>query len=268
MKHTEKLLKIMADLRHPERGCPWDLEQDYKSIAPYTLEEAYEVADAINRNDVQGLKEELGDLLLQVVFLSQIAKEKDDFVFEDVAESIAEKLVRRHPHVFGGQDGEIKTSDEQTESWEKIKAEERKLKAVVKEEQHSVLDDVPLNLPSLLRGSKLQKRASKVGFDWENLTDIFDKLHEEMLELQEAIVAGKQDAIEDEMGDVLFTMVNIANHLKVNPETALRRTNEKFERRFRYVEEKTLASGKRMQDSTLEEMDYFWNQAKKLESAK
>ena len=259
LKQTQRLLSIMAQLRDKHHGCPWDIEQDFGSIAPYTIEEAYEVADAIRNKDMAGLKDELGDLLLQVVFHAQMGKEEGLFDFEQVAEAICDKMEQRHPHVFG--DAAIATADAQTASWEAIKAEERKKKA-----KGSVLDDVPLALPALLRAEKLQKRAARVGFDWPTLRPVFTKLYEELTELQDALDEGaKPDRLADELGDLLFVIANIARHCKVDPEDALRGTNHKFEQRFHYIEKTLAAQGKQLTDATLEEMDALWNEAKRKE---
>ena len=238
----------MARLRDPKDGCPWDVEQNFSTIAPYTLEEAYEVADAIERGDMADLKEELGDLLLQVVFHAQMAKEAGLFDFEDIAKGINDKMVSRHPHVFGEQTG-INSADDQIDNWETIKAAEKQAKGHV-----SVLDDIPTNFPALLRAQKLGKKASKIGFDWPDLPPVFDKVNEEMSELKEAIADDSN--IEEELGDLLFAIVNVARHVKVNPETALRKANAKFEQRFRAIEPDITG------DSTLEEMEKLWVKAK------
>lgn len=257
----ETLLDIMARLRDPQDGCPWDVEQDFASIAPYTIEEAYEVADAIERGDMDDLKDELGDLLLQVVFHAQMAKEERLFDFSDVVRAICEKMIRRHPHVFG--DEEQRSAGSVKGRWEKIKAEEKAAKGA---KQASILDDVPLSLPALVRAIKLQNRAARVGFDWPDISQVIDKLNEEMLELSaELAKGGDADRLEDEMGDLLFVYANLARHLNVDPEAALRRANAKFRRRFGRIEEKLAAAGKRPEDSTLEEMDAFWNEAKREE---
>lgn len=254
------LLTIMAQLRDKETGCPWDIEQNFATIAPYTLEEAYEVADAIAEGDMENLKEELGDLLLQVVFHSQMAKEEGLFTFEDVTQAISEKLIRRHPHVFG--DKERGNADSVIRNWDAIKAEEKK----DKQKKKGILSDVPRALPALTRAEKLQKKAAKVGFDWATLEPIFDKLQEEVGELKEAIEIGTSPAhITEEMGDLLFVCANLARKLDVQPEEALRGANTKFERRFRFIEEQLLAQGRNPDNSTLEEMDALWDEAKKLE---
>ncbi|MCD6035484.1 MAG: MazG family protein [Rickettsiales bacterium] len=266
MKNTTQLLEIMAQLRDKEKGCPWDIEQDFVSIAPHTLEEAYEVADAIARGDMQALKEELGDLLFQVVFLSRIAEESGLFDFEAVAASMSEKLIRRHPHIFADATM-VRTADEQTERWEAIKAEERKGKSEESGKAQSVLDDVPFNLPALLRASKLQKRASRVGFDWEKTEHILDKIEEEIQELRVEMAGNQPKNIEEELGDVLFSCVNLANRIGSNAESALRSTNAKFERRFRYIEQSIATQGGTLETSSLEAMDALWNEAKRLEKS-
>lgn len=254
----ETLLEIMARLRDPDEGCPWDLEQDFASIAPYTIEEAYEVADAIERGDMDELKDELGDLLLQVVFHAQMAKEEGRFDFSDVVRAICEKMTRRHPHVFG--DEEQRNAGAVKGRWEEIKAEEKAAKGAT---AASILDDVPLALPALARAIKLQNRAARVGFDWPDTSLVIDKLNEEMLELSaEVAKGGDPDRLEDEMGDLLFVYANLARHMKVDPEAALRRANAKFRRRFGRIEEKLAAAGKRPEESSLEEMDALWNEAK------
>lgn len=229
----DRLIDIMARLRDPETGCAWDVAQDFSTIAPYTIEEAYEVADAIQRDDMVELKEELGDLLFQVVFHSQMAKEAGTFQIADVIEAINSKMVRRHPHVFGAAD--TRTADQQVAAWEVIKAEERAAKGEHGAEE-SALDGVALALPALLRAEKLQKRAARVGFDWTDPAPIFDKLQEETDEVRDAISSGDPDRIEDELGDLLFVAANLSRRLSVDPEQALRRANAKFERRFRAME--------------------------------
>jgi tetrapyrrole methylase family protein/MazG family protein/ATP diphosphatase len=254
----ERLLAIMARLRDPERGCPWDKEQTYASIAPYTIEEAYEVADAIQRGDISDLKDELGDLLLQVVFQSRIAEERGDFTFDAVAEAICEKMVRRHPHVFA--DESYDSVEAQTESWEAIKAAERKAKAA-----GGVLDDVPPGLPALARAVKLTKRAGRVGFDWPDAAAVLEKMREEVLELEAEIAAGDKEAAREELGDLLFVCANLARKLGVDPEDALRGANAKFTRRFRYIEAALDADGRGPTQSTLEEMEGLWTRAKLAE---
>lgn len=263
---VERLLAVMARLRDPDGGCPWDIEQTFETIAPYTIEEAYEVADAIARGDMADLKEELGDLLLQVVYHSQIAAEAPDaaqrFIFEDVAAAIADKMIRRHPHVFG--DATVESAAAQTRAWEEVKAEERRLKG--KAERESLLDDVPLALPALTRAEKLQKRAARGGFDWPEISQVLAKIEEELGELQAELAAGAgSDRLEDELGDVLFTVANLARHLKIDPEEALRRTNRKFELRFRSIEQALEKDGRSMPDTPLDELETLWQAAKGVE---
>jgi len=255
-----RLLAVMAWLRDRQHGCPWDIDQTFRTIAPYTIEEAYEVADAIDRNDMPALKEELGDLLLQVVYHSQMASEAGAFRFEDVAAAIADKMVDRHPHVFG--DLKIADADAQTISWEARKAAERAKK--VGAEPLGALDGVARALPALLRAEKIQRRAARVGFDWKTIGPVIDKIEEELDELRGEIEAGKLDQarVTDELGDVLFAVANLARHCKVDPETALRSTNDKFERRFRYVEKQLAAQGRKPAEATLEEMEALWQEAK------
>ncbi len=259
-KAMARLLEIMAQLRDPQSGCPWDLEQTFASIAPYTLEEAYEVVDAIERGDLSDLREELGDLLLQVVFHSRMAQEKGAFDFDDVANAISDKMIRRHPHVFG--DAQYGDSDRKDAVWEGLKAQERAAKGA---DRAGVLDDVPAALPALLRAAKLTKRAARVGFDWPDFTFVFDKLREEMAELEVEIAAGELDKARAEFGDVLFVCANLARKLDIDPEDALRRSNAKFIRRFGFIERELAARGKRPEQSTLAEMDALWDEAKALE---
>jgi ATP diphosphatase len=263
----DRLIEIMARLRDPETGCPWDQEQSFKTIAPYTVEEAYEVADAIERGDMAALEEELGDLLFQVVFYAQMGAEAGLFDFDRVAERVADKMVRRHPHVFGA--ARVETAAEQTRAWEEHKAAERRARKAG-EERHSVLDGVPLGLAALTRSEKLQKRAARVGFDWPEAVQVLDKIEEEIAELKAELgAAGAQGPpaarIEDEMGDLLFGLVNLARHLDCDPEQALRATNAKFERRFRHIEEALAETGRRPEDASLEEMEALWQEAKRAE---
>lgn len=257
----ERLLSVMAWLRDRQHGCPWDIDQTFRTIAPYTIEEAYEVADAIERDDMPALKEELGDLLLQVVYHSQMASETGAFRFDDVAAAIADKMVDRHPHVFG--DLKIADADAQTVSWEARKAAERAKKAVGTEPT-GALDGVARALPALLRAEKIQKRAARVGFDWTTIGPVIDKIEEELGELRAELDAAKTDSarIADELGDVLFAVANLARHCKVDPEAALRSTNDKFEKRFRYVEAKLATQGRKPVEATLEEMETLWQEAK------
>ncbi len=258
----ETLLEIMARLRNPDGGCPWDLEQTFKTIAPYTIEEAYEVADAIEQDNPDAIKDELGDLLFQVVFHAQMASEAGQFTFDDVAGAISEKMIRRHPHVFA--DADERSADAQTFAWEEQKAAERKAKG----KDASVLDDVPTGLPALTRAVKLQKRTARVGFDWSEAAPIFEKLNEEVGELKHEMANGADPArLEDEMGDVLFVVANLCRHLKVDPEAALRSTNTKFDRRFRQVEQRLVQSGTSAEDADLDEMEALWQQIKKEEHA-
>jgi len=257
----ERLLAVMAWLRDRQHGCPWDIDQTFRTIAPYTIEEAYEVADAIERDDMPGLKEELGDLLLQVVYHSQMASETGAFRFSDVAAAIADKMVDRHPHVFG--DLRIADADAQTISWEARKAAERAKKAGAVEPA-GALDGVARALPALLRAEKIQKRAARVGFDWTTIGPVIDKIEEELGELRAELGAGKTDParITDELGDVLFAVANLARHCRVDPEAALRSTNDKFEKRFRYVEARLAAQGRKPAEATLDEMEALWQEAK------
>lgn len=263
----ERLLNVMARLRDPESGCPWDIEQTFETIAPYTIEEAYEVADAVARADMKDLREELGDLLLQVVYHSQMAAERADregsFTFETVATGIADKMIRRHPHVFG--DTSVENAEAQSKAWEDVKAEERRLKG--KAEADSLLDNVPLALPALTRAEKLQKRAARGGFDWPETAQVFDKIQEELSELKAEMNQGAStDRLEDELGDVLLTVVNLARHLKLDPEAALRRTNRKFERRFRAIEQALHRDSRIMNGTPLDELEKLWQAAKGAEN--
>lgn len=259
LPQMQQLLAVMAKLRNPKGGCPWDLEQNYATIAPYTIEEAYEVADAIAQNDMGALKEELGDLLLQVVFHAQMASEEKLFTFEDVAAAINAKMIRRHPHVFGDED--IKTADAQTANWESIKAEERK----GKKQDASVLADVPAALPALMRAQKLQSRAARVGFDWPDVTGVIAKIREELDEVEQAVASKNEKHIAEELGDLLFAVVNLARFTGGDAETSLRDANSKFTRRFRSIEEALAAKGRQMQDASLDEMEALWNEAKQKE---
>lgn len=256
----DRLLKIMAALRTPETGCPWDLEQSFATIAPYTIEEAYEVADAIAQGNLVSLKEELGDLLFQVVFHARMAEEQGAFDFNDVVQGLSDKMEARHPHVFGTH--AIETAEQQTQNWEVMKAKER---AAKRADDPSLLADIPLALPALMRAEKLTKRAARVGFDWPSLNEVFEKLTEEIGETQEAIAEGDQAHIEEEIGDVLFVLANLARKAKIDPEVALRSANAKFERRFRWIEEALQRDGKTPETSSLEEMDGLWNLAKRHE---
>lgn len=256
LQPMQRLIEVMRRLRSPEGGCPWDLEQTFRTIAPYTIEEAHEVADAIERNDMQDLRSELGDLLFQVVFHAQLANEIDAFDFEQVAESISDKLIRRHPHVFG--DHADLDADAQTDLWETIKAEERKSAGAT-----SHLDDVPGALPALSRAVKLQKRAARAGFDWPDARPIIDKAREELAELEQELLAADEDRLEDELGDVLFVVANIARKLKLDPDAALRRANYKFEQRFRGMESLAERQNCRIEDFPLAEQEALWQQVKR-----
>jgi len=262
----------MAQLRDPETGCPWDIKQTFASIAPYTVEEAYEVQDAIARDDLLDLKEELGDLLLQVVYHAQMASEAGAFDFDDVASGIVDKMVRRHPHVFG-------TSEERARGaepgfWERLKDQEREAKAearakagTARETAPSLLDDVPPALPSLTRAVKLQNKAARVGFDWPSLAPVFEKMREELAELEDAVATEKLERQQEEFGDLLFVVANVARHLKIDPEAALAGANAKFVRRFQSIERGLAAEGRSPSNATLEEMDAHWDKAKAAERA-
>ncbi len=270
MYQLNDLLHLMARLRDPQHGCPWDLQQNYASIVPHTLEEAYEVADAIENGDFDHLPGELGDLLFQVVYYSQLAKEEGRFDFSTVIDAITRKLIRRHPHVFPDGDlygsPELPRLDEAAikQRWEEIKAEERAEKAAAPE-QLSLLDDVPSALPALSRAAKLQKRAAQVGFDWPEALPVVDKVREELGEVLEAMSENDPKAIAEELGDLLFVVVNLARHLKVDPENALRAANGKFERRFRFIEQALREAGRPIESCDLEALDALWGAAKKAE---
>lgn len=259
LAQLDRIIDIMRRLRDPETGCPWDVEQDFSTIAPYTIEEAYEVADAVQREDTDDIRDELGDLLLQVIFQSRIAEEAGLFTLADVARSISDKMIDRHPHVFGDEDRP--QIEEQSGRWEAIKAAER-----AKRGKTGVLDDIAAGLPPMLRALKLQKRAARVGFDWTRMDDIIDKLHEETAELRSEVARDKvdQDRVIDEVGDVLFVAVNLARRAGVNPETALMGCNSKFEQRFRYIEKESEKNGNSIHDLTLDEMESLWQEAKSV----
>jgi MazG family protein len=255
MASIDRLLEIMSRLRDRERGCPWDLQQSFATIAPYTIEEAYEVADAIERNDLHALRDELGDLLFQVVFHSQMAREQGAFDFDAVAAAICDKMERRHPHVFG--DATIESAEAQTIAWEEQKRRERAAKHT------SVLADVPVSLPALTRANKLGKRAAQVGFEWPDVSGALAKVQEEIHELQDEVAQGAdRAAIAAELGDVLFCIVNVCRYLDVDPEAALRATNAKFERRFGYVEARLREQGRTPEQASLDEMDALWDEGK------
>jgi MazG family protein len=256
MDNINKLLEVMKKLRDPDQGCPWDVEQSFATIAPYTIEEAYEVADAIDREDVDDLRDELGDLLLQVVFHAQIAAEAGHFDFSDVAAGIAEKMIRRHPHVFGS--ASEREAGKVEGSWEEIKERERSAG-----DDASELAGIARALPALKRAQKLGKRAGRVGFDWPDRQGVHAKIQEELVELEKAAGARDATGIEEEFGDMLFAVVNLARHLEVDPERALRGANRKFERRFRDMETAIAGNGKRIKDFSLEALDQEWRAAKK-----
>jgi ATP diphosphatase len=264
-KSIADLLAVMAALRTPGTGCPWDLEQTFRTIAPYTIEEAYEVADAIERGDMADLKDELGDLLLQVVYHARIAQEQQAFAFGDVADAITAKMIRRHPHVFGSE--AERAAGAAPGFWERIKTAERAEASLADgASEPSILDGVPDGLPALTRALKLQSKAARVGFDWPSLGPVFDKLKEELGELEEVLVGGEtapdRTKIEEEFGDLLFVVANVARHLKVDPEAALRAANHKFTRRFHAIERKLAEDGRAPAQSTLAEMDQLWDEAK------
>ena len=266
-----RLLEIMAALRTPVSGCPWDLEQDFASIAPYTLEEAYEVVDAIERGDLADLKDELGDLLLQVVFHARMAEEQGAFAFPDVVAAITRKLVRRHPHVFG--DTRNLSPEEVKNLWDEIKREEKAERRGARDamglpadaHEAGFLGGIPTALPALTRAQKLTAKAAKVGFDWPDAMQVIDKIHEELEEVKEASSSGERDRIEDEIGDLLFSVTNLARHFGIDPERALRRTNAKFERRFTSVEQALGSQGRSLNEASLDEMEKLWVAAKPAE---
>jgi ATP diphosphatase len=267
-KDISRLIEIMAALRTPVTGCPWDVEQTFETIAPYTIEEAYEVADAIARGDLGDLREELGDLLLQVVYHARMAEEENAFTFGDVVEAITTKMIRRHPHVFG--DDKARGAGMAKGMWDRIKAEEkaerrqRRIAQGLDPEDHGkgFLDGVPVALPALTRALKLQEKAAKVGFDWKEAEPILDKIEEEIGELRAAMASGDNAAVKDEFGDLLFAVVNFGRHLKVDSEAALSGTNEKFRSRFHHVEQALQAEGKSLDSASLEEMEALWQRAK------
>src|SRR5688572_8299003 len=260
----DRLLGLMARLRDPNGGCPWDLEQTFATIAPHTIEEAYEVAEAIERGDMAALKDELGDLLFQTVFYAQMAKERGAFDFDAIAEAITEKMIRRHPHVFGT--ASIESAEAQTHAWEAQKAEERRAQAAAEGRSPSVLDGVTGGLPALTRAVKLQKRAARVGFDWRAAEEVLAKIEEELAEVRAELSAGAgRDRLASELGDLLFAVVNLARHLELDPETALRHANAKYERRFRAVEERLAASDRPVGQASLDEMERAWTAVKQSE---
>lgn len=254
----QDFVRLIAKLRDPNGGCPWDLKQNYRSMIPCLLEESYEVIEAIEQNNPQDLKEELGDLLLQVVFFSQLAAEEQKFTFDDVVNNVAEKIIRRHPHVFG--EKSAGNEQEALQNWNAMKAEENKDKG-----HTSILDNIPHAFPALMRAEKLQKRCAKVGFDWQNIEPVIAKIEEELSELKQEINRPHlvQAQVEEELGDLLFTVVNLSRHLKCQPEESLRKANHKFERRFRAVEMKLKQQNKTVEQSSLVEMDMLWDEVKK-----
>ncbi|MFC4625582.1 nucleoside triphosphate pyrophosphohydrolase [Daeguia caeni] len=267
-RNIEGLLEIMAALRDPQTGCPWDVEQNFRSIAQYTLEETYEVIDAIERDDMDDLRQELGDMLLQVVFHSRMAEEQGSFSFADVVEAITTKMIRRHPHVFG--DEEARAAGMAKGAWNRIKAEEkaeraarRKALGLAEHGKQGFLDEIPSSFPALTRALKLQQQAAKVGFDWSEATPILDKIAEETGELKAAMTEGKKADIAEEYGDLLFAMVNLGRHLDLDAETALRAANNKFQRRFHFIEEKLKERGRSLEQASLDEMEAIWLEAKK-----
>lgn len=262
-KTFDELVSVMARLRAPG-GCPWDREQTYASLAQYLLEESYETFDAIQEADETGdttnLREELGDILLQVVFHAAIGAEKGDFTIDEVVRGVTEKLVLRHPHVFG--DAELKTAGDVLDNWDELKKAQRLASGKEEKTKDSILDDVPVHFPALLEALKLTKKAAKVGFDWENAGQIFDKIHEEIEELKTAVEAKNADEIGEEIGDLLFSVVNLARRFEIEPETALKKTNRKFRRRFAFIEKNLAGRGQTLEEATLSEMDELWNKAK------
>ena len=259
----DELVAVMERLRGPG-GCPWDHEQTYASLAQYLLEEAYETFDAIQEADVTGdttnLREELGDLLLQVIFHATIGKERDEFTIDDVAAGVTQKLILRHPHVFG--DANFARAEDVLDNWDQLKADERKASGKVEKVRESILEEVPVHFPALLEGLKLTKKAAKVGFDWENAGQIFAKLDEEAAELKSAIERGEKEEIDEEIGDMLFVVMNLARHLDVEPETALKKTNRKFRQRFKFIEDAFKRGDRSLGEASLIEMDELWNRAK------
>ena len=268
-RDISRLIEIMAALRTPVTGCPWDLEQSFATIAPYTIEEAYEVTDAIARNDLDDLREELGDLLLQVVYHARLAEEQGAFAFGDVVQEITAKMIRRHPHVFPDKDGHVTRPTKGT--WDRIKAEEKAARAArrpAEDANHaSLLSGIKAGQPALVRAMELQRKAATVGFDWNDPRAVLQKIREEADEIERALDKGHADELADETGDLMFALVNLARHAKVDPEMALRGTNTKFERRFSYIERALAAEGRTLEEATLDQMDELWNEAKAKEKA-
>ncbi|CUX13292.1 nucleoside triphosphate pyrophosphohydrolase [Agrobacterium genomosp. 13] len=269
-KDISRLIEIMQALREPETGCPWDVVQTFETIKPYTIEEAYEVADAIEREDMDDLCEELGDLLLQVVFHARIAEEKGEFAFGDVVEAVTSKMIRRHPHVFAASDAD--TPDSVKLQWDRIKAEEKRERAerrvrrgITEDFKAGFLGGIQRSQPALTEALKLQEQAARVGFDWSDPAPILDKIEEEIAELREALAEGKPEKVSDELGDLIFALVNIGRHVKTDPENALRGTNTKFRRRFNHIETSLSDSGETLQEASLERMEDLWQAAKRIE---
>ena len=265
MQSMQQLLDIMRALRNPDSGCPWDLQQNFHSLIPYTLEEAYEVADAIERNNLADIKNELGDLLFQIVFYSQLATEQSAFDFNDVAQAISDKLTRRHPHVFAEE--KISSAEEQSKAWEKLKQQERREKAEENLSALSHLDDVSRTLPSMMRAEKLQRRAAREGFDWPSVSGVIAKVYEELEEVKQELDTEKpvQEKLEDEMGDLFFSCINLSRHLGVDAEQSLRKANIKFERRFRALEEQLVAKGHQVKEMSSDELENIWQDVKAQE---
>ncbi len=269
-KDISRLIEIMEALRQPETGCPWDIVQTFETIKPYTIEEAYEVADAIERNDMDDLCEELGDLLLQVVFHARIAEERGEFAFGDVVKAVTSKMIRRHPHVFAVSDAD--TADRVKLQWDVIKAEEKRERAerrarrgITEDFKAGFLGGVQRSQPALTEALKLQEQAARVGFDWSDPAPILDKIEEEIAELREALAQGRPEQVSDELGDLIFALVNIGRHVKADPEDALRGTNTKFRRRFNHIETSLSVNGETLQDASLERMEELWQAAKRIE---
>jgi ATP diphosphatase len=266
MDKLSHLLKVMQRLRDLENGCPWDIQQTFSSIVPYTIEEVYEVADAIDQQDFTQLKDELGDLLLQIVYYAQMANEQNLFDLEDVAANICDKLIRRHPHVFDIENYQGHDHDQSwiKKDWEKIKRQERDEKAGLS--SNSLLNDIPAAMPQLIRAKKIQKRVASVGFDWQEVSAVIKKVEEELAEINEVIISNKkQEALEEELGDLLFSVVNLSRHLEVNAEEALRKGNNKFIQRFQYLEARVEGDGKKIEDCSLDELEKYWQLAKQKE---
>ncbi|MFK5914243.1 MAG: nucleoside triphosphate pyrophosphohydrolase [Woeseiaceae bacterium] len=269
MQSIQQLLEIMRALRDPDSGCPWDLEQNFQSLIPYTLEEAHEVADAIERKDLNDIKDELGDLLFQIVFYSQLANEQQAFDFNDVVQSISDKLTRRHPHVFAG--AHVENVAEQTKEWKKIKQQEREQKGI-NDSNLSVLDDVSRHFPSIMRAVELQKRAAKEGFDWNDIEDVVAKVHEEITEVEVELEQGNEARLEDELGDLFFACINLSRHAgmkytSINTEQCIRKANLKFERRFKEVEKLVIAKNLIMKEMSVDALEKLWQDVKQTEKA-